>query len=94
LTNIHINSKAGHAGATNTDTPLTNVPSKEATMAVQENTSIPSAKQSRFLQITLQQFRTNYYPAAFLTSLATVAFGATLDSPCHQKSAMYRSEGQ
>jgi len=63
-------------------------------MAVHENTSIPSAKQSRFLQITLRRFRTNYYPAAFLTSLATVAFGASLDSPCLQKSATHRSEGQ
>ncbi len=63
-------------------------------MAVHENTSIPSAKQSRFLQITLRQFRINHPPAAFLTSLATVAFGASLDSPCLQKSATYGSEGR
>jgi len=63
-------------------------------MAVHENTSIPSAKQSRILQITLQQFRTNHHPAAFLASLATVAFGAILNSPCLQKSAPYGSEGQ
>jgi hypothetical protein len=63
-------------------------------MAVHENTSIPSAKQSRFLQITLRRFRTTYYPAAFLTSLATVAFGASLDSPCLLESIRQWSEGQ
>ncbi len=63
-------------------------------MAVHENTSILSAKQSRFLQITLQPFRTNHRPAAFLTSPATVAFGASVESPRLQKTATCRSEGR
>ncbi len=63
-------------------------------MATHENTSILSAKQSGFLQSTTRQFRINHPPAAFLTSLATIEFGASLDSPCLEKSATYRSEGR
>jgi len=63
-------------------------------MATHENTSIPSAKQSRFSQRSLQRFRTNHHPAAFLTSPATVAFGAILNSSCLLESITHRSEGQ
>jgi len=62
-------------------------------MAVHENTSIPSAKQSRFSQITTRQFRISHHPAPSPNSLATAALGASLDSPCLERSAT-GSEGR
>jgi len=63
-------------------------------MAVHENTSIPSAKQSRFSQITTRQFLINHPQIAFPTSLATPASGKILDFPRLRESITHRSEGR
>ncbi len=63
-------------------------------MAVHENTSIPSVKQSRFSQITLLLFRIRHQPNPSAPNLATVALDMILNSPRLLGSITYWSKGR